>query len=87
MKMLPCLFHQLTGLDCPICGGQRMVAALWQGHVAEAFWFNPFLFIAVPATALWCWYDGRLSTRAATVLLGLMVAWGVMRNLIPLFAT
>ncbi|MBQ7443157.1 MAG: DUF2752 domain-containing protein [Bacteroidaceae bacterium] len=82
--MLPCPFHVLTGLDCPMCGGQRMVVALIDGHVAEAFWLNPFLFVGAPALALWCWWADGLSARAALVVLVLMVAWGVVRNVVPL---
>lgn len=84
--MLPCAFHALTGLDCPMCGGQRMVLALLHGNVVEAFWYNPFLFIAAPFTALWLWWAGDLSPRAALVLLCLLVAWGVVRNIVPIAA-
>ncbi len=64
-----------------MCGGQRMVLALLHGHVAEAFWLNPFLFVCAPLLALWCWWQGGLSPRAAAVLFCLLVAWGVVRNL------
>ena len=81
--MLPCPFHYFTGLDCPACGGQRMVLALLHGDIIEAFLFNPFLFVAIPATALWWWYKGELSSQASLVLLLLFMAWGVVRNIIP----
>lgn len=39
-----CVFHQLTGLDCPGCGITRALHALLHGRVGEAFRFNPMLF-------------------------------------------
>jgi Protein of unknown function (DUF2752) len=42
-----CMFHALTGLDCPGCGATRAAHALLHGRVAEAFRFNPMLFAAI----------------------------------------
>ena len=85
--MLTCPFHWLTGLDCPFCGAQRMMLALLQGHVAEAFWCNPALFIALPFVLAWWLWKKEISSRTAFVLLCLALVWGVVRNLVPLFAT
>ena len=35
-----CLFHRLTGLECPGCGMTRAFHALTHGHVSEALSFN-----------------------------------------------
>ena len=43
-----CMFRTITGWDCPGCGSQRALHALLHGHIAEAWSFNPFVFIAVP---------------------------------------
>ncbi len=40
-----CLFHMMTGLDCPGCGGTRALHQLLHGNVAEAFLLNPLLFL------------------------------------------
>jgi hypothetical protein len=40
-----CVFHSLTGLDCPGCGGTRALHQLLHGHVGEAFKLNPLLFV------------------------------------------
>ncbi len=40
-----CLFHELTGWQCPGCGSQRMLHALLHGDIAAAWHHNavPFL--------------------------------------------
>ena len=47
----PCPFRAITGWQCPLCGGTRMGAALLEGHVSEAFRFNPLALIAVGVVA------------------------------------
>ncbi|MCD8120580.1 MAG: DUF2752 domain-containing protein [Lachnospiraceae bacterium] len=37
----PCLFHRLTGLYCPGCGGTRAVYALFRGQIARACFYYP----------------------------------------------
>ena len=51
-----CPFKLITGLECPGCGTTRALHHLLHGRVAEAFRFNPMLFVlmavalcAVPA--------------------------------------
>lgn len=43
-----CIYHSLTGWECPACGAQRALHALLQGDFVAAFRFNPFLFILSP---------------------------------------
>lgn len=40
-----CVFHELTGLDCPGCGSTRALHQLLHGHVSAAFHFNPMFFV------------------------------------------
>ena len=47
-----CAFHQLTGLDCPGCGGQRALHQLLHGNLIEAFRFNALLIMLMPV-GLW----------------------------------
>jgi hypothetical protein len=42
-----CLFHTLTGFDCPGCGGTRALHQLLHGNVREAFALNPLLFLLI----------------------------------------
>lgn len=47
----PCMFHALTGLYCPGCGGTRAMSALFAGKFVQAFVYHPFVpFIAVFGT-------------------------------------
>lgn len=43
----PCPLRELTGWECPFCGGTRLGAALWHGDVAAAFAYNPLVFISL----------------------------------------
>lgn len=45
---IPCLFHLLTGLYCPGCGGTRAAVYLLRGQVAQSFVYHPL----VPYTVL-----------------------------------
>lgn len=42
--LYPCLFHQITGLFCPGCGGTRAFTSLLQGHFISCFIYHPFVF-------------------------------------------
>lgn len=42
--LYPCLFHRITGLFCPGCGGTRAFTALLQGHFISCFLYHPFVF-------------------------------------------
>ena len=88
-----CVFHALTGLDCPGCGGLRAAHRLLHGDVAGAFAFNPLLVLlspvlgwfllgwAVRATTGWVWLNPFQRRLWIWVLLGLMAAFSVVRNL------
>ena len=88
-----CLFHQLTGWNCPGCGGLRATHHLLHGHFREAFLFNPLLFVLAP----WLlWFGVALGwgkvrgeelphpfrhPAALWVLAILVVVFGILRNL------
>lgn len=91
----PCLFHRLTGLNCPGCGMQRFVHALTNGHPIEAIAYNAFLplvgiyvmLFALERLVLTGPAQRRLRQavegRTATMsLAGGIVAWFVLRNLL-----
>lgn len=93
---LPCPVQLVTGLDCPFCGGSRMLAALTAGEVPAALGFNAFaLLVVVPVVCAvlvamarqelgrarsW-WPSGRSGRVLGFVLLVAVIGWGVLRNL------
>ncbi len=44
-----CVFHKMTGLPCPLCGGTRAASALLHGDVQRALDLNPLALLAVGA--------------------------------------
>jgi hypothetical protein len=91
-----CLFHQMTGLNCPGCGGTRSVYALLHGNVALALRDNALFVLLIPAVALrGVWFAGKkslgrpvgnfLPAKSLWVLLAVAVIFTVLRNL-PAFA-
>ena len=93
-----CMFHALTGLDCPACGGQRALHSLLNGEVWLSIRYNPFLWLCTPYIFLLLYasifrgertqrlYDRLTSKRVVMCYLVLYVVWWVVRNL-PLWHT
>lgn len=51
----PCLFHVVTGLHCPGCGGTRAVVLLFSGHPLLSLYYHPLvLYTLVGAVILLC---------------------------------
>ena len=46
-----CLFHRLTGLKCPGCGGTRALKAALQSDWAAAWGYNMFLWVSLALLA------------------------------------
>jgi len=87
-----CPFLATTGLYCPGCGALRGIHDLLHGDVAGALARNPMTVIAVPYLILaWITWVLRVAGRPAPrstslppwtiwLLLGVVVAFGVLRN-------
>ncbi len=45
---LPCVFHTVTGLECPGCGVSRMCLALLRLDFAAAWSYNPAVMALLP---------------------------------------
>lgn len=43
-----CTIHQLTGLECPGCGGQRALHLLLHGEILEALRYNALFVLGIP---------------------------------------
>lgn len=88
---LPCPFYRLTGLLCPGCGVSRMCMALLRSDWAGAWEANPAVCILSLPIAVLLTVRGisyvrgtsprRWEGRAWMVMAGILLAFGVIRNL------
>ncbi len=87
-----CLFHELTGWQCPGCGSQRMLHALLHGDIVAAWHHNAVLLLLLPLLAPLLWLElnrtrhPRLymrvhSVSVALTAVSLLVAWWIFRNI------
>jgi hypothetical protein len=81
-----CPFKLLTGWNCPLCGGLRMVHDLLHGDLAASINDNVFLLVGIPMLAGWIVVrrrQGRSLLWLPTVLTITVAAfaWTVLRNL------
>jgi hypothetical protein len=86
-----CVFHQLTGLNCPGCGSLRALHALLHGHWRAAFHFNPLLVLSMPLFAglafriAWNQSRGRPGPAIRPgwfwIYAAIVIAFGILRNL------
>jgi len=92
---IPCVFYEITGFKCPGCGVSRMLASLARFDIVSAFWHNPFLFITGPfiVAYLACceiryvrFGDRRMGKWEALMWaeLALAIAFGILRNVLPI---
>jgi hypothetical protein len=86
-----CLLHETTGLYCPGCGATRALYCLLHGKILEALHDNALVILVLPvlgATMLWRSrrrrppsMDSRFRSIWIVVLLAVVVAFGILRNL------
>lgn len=89
-----CYLRKLTGLECPGCGMTRAAVASLHGEFGRAFSLNPVGMVLLPMAMVGLgievlgWVRGeRLPVSinpgkwGAVLILGVMVGWGVGRNL------
>ncbi|MDD6428583.1 MAG: DUF2752 domain-containing protein [Lachnospiraceae bacterium] len=57
-----CIFHEVTGLYCPGCGGTRALRFLLHGHPLLSLWYHPLVIYGVFLIIYYC-------IRAATALI------------------
>ena len=89
---IPCIFHTLTGFDCPSCGVTRMCMALLRLDFKVAFGYNAAIFcllplgIAVAARQIYVYVRyGRTQLEkwaqiAVVFMIGVLLIFGVVRN-------
>lgn len=89
----PCIFHALTGMDCPGCGTTRMTEAILRGEFGEAFVLNPLMFLVFAALAmLYLWFfvrtflpgwkplKIRINAPALAAFTAVLLIYWVLRN-------
>lgn len=90
-----CMFHVLTGWQCPGCGISRATHALTHGHIAEALAYNYFFIISIPYFLAVCavtfipalnrrrkLHDFIVGPKPALVYVVLFCIWWVVRNIL-----
>jgi len=91
-----CLFHKLTGLNCPGCGGTRAAYQLLHGHLLNALRDNAlFIFALAGLMVRGAWFAARkmrhqpatlgVPPKALWAFLAVAVVFSVLRNL-PMFS-
>ena len=94
---IPCIMHEVTGINCPGCGITRMLFALLEFDIVEAFEYNQFMFIVLPIFAIVLTHDlyiyivgkknywfKKIPKWIYITLLVFVFVWMILRNL-PMF--
>jgi hypothetical protein len=81
-----CPFKALTGLNCPGCGGLRMVHDVLNGDLAAAVVDNVFVLVGLPLLLAWILVRRRqgqpwTTWPALIVIIVATITWTVVRNL------
>lgn len=50
---IPCMFHALTGIYCPGCGGTRAVGSLLKGQFFVSFCYHPIVLYGI---CIYVWF-------------------------------
>ena len=91
---IPCIFHSLTGLQCPGCGISRMCLALlrldlkgaWEANCAVLCLLPVGLWVAVSTVIRYVRtgnkQPGKWENRAIWLMIAVLLIFGVVRNLI-----
>lgn len=87
-----CVFHEITGLNCPGCGITRMIYSFFKLKFVEGIQYNIFLGVTFPFIFYVIGYEcylylgGKKSNKAFNVIccvyVVMLVLWGFVRNLI-----
>ena len=87
-----CVFHRMTGLQCPGCGGLRAVHHLLHGEIWTAFRYNELVVLGAPWAA-WLivrrWRHGpgprkmspRQQARWGWIAVAVLIGFWIVRNL------
>lgn len=86
-----CPTKKYLDIECPGCGGTRMVLSILQGDIYQAFRYNPFIMITLPIIFViaihqmfWFIIRGTFSPWLDKILVVYAVAlfaFGILRNI------
>ena len=92
---IPCIFHEITGLDCPGCGITRCLFHLMNLRIKDAFIVNPLVFIYLPFIVVYYIYQSYLYVYQKKdkilikiphfvmyIILVITIIFGIVRNII-----
>ena len=92
---IPCIFHEITGLDCPGCGITRCLFYLINLNIIDAFKVNPLVFILLPFIIAYFIYQSylyvynkkdqilvKIPNYIMYTLLFITIVYGIIRNII-----
>jgi hypothetical protein len=89
-----CIFHQLTGLYCPGCGGQRSFHAILNGHLMTAIDYNLLFVLLLPFVVyfIFVFIAGKkyrdssfvYKTGFSSAIAVIVISFWILRN-IPVF--
>ncbi len=89
---IPCMFHAITGLQCPGCGITTAILSLLRGDLQGAVYANLGLTFLLPILiplliSIWVrWtlgkpYYGKVTQILSWLCVGALLVWGIYRNI------
>ena len=70
-----CVFHVITGLQCPGCGTLRALHQLLHGHVLAALYYNALFVLGLPVGAVGGVYWGWCRLRRQPASFSVRPVW------------
>lgn len=87
LEKVPCIFLKLTNLYCPGCGITRMIEALINLNIYQAFRYNPLVFIFLILGIIYitiCFFKKsiiKISANKLIMLVGFVLLFWILRNI------
>ena len=91
---IKCIFHEITGFECPGCGVTRMFIKLLELDFKSAFVYNPLVFILLPFLIPYLLYiifvwvfekkdiiTSKIPKSVLYILIVIAIIFGILRNL------